>query len=261
MTLKNINKSIFLCLSLFYLFSFGAAQEGIRSQSPRELAWGHSAQRGRRNTMEDMHAAVPAFAENPHQSFFAIYDGHNGVGAAQAIAEGLHAVKALHETLATCTEWSSALRLRSAFLQTEQALLSEEHAKRFSFFQRGYYTGTTAVTALIDRRASELTIAWVGDSRAVIVQADTIAATTDHKPYFEKECERIKEAGGNVFCRYIGTPSLSQTLAVSRALGDPHLKPGTALIPVRGLIADPEIGTIPFSKKKNAFLILACDGI
>ena len=230
------------------------------SSTSTELPWGLSTRQGRRNTMEDTHAAITSLAGNPNQSFFAIYDGHVGIEAAQAVSEGLYTVKALHETLAECTEWSSAMRLRGAFLQTEQALLSQDHSEKFGYRQ-GYCTGTTAVTALIDRHTSELTIAWAGDSRAAIVQDDTIIATVDHKPYFDKELERIKKAGGSVFCRYIGTRSRPCELAVSRALGNPQLKPRTALVPVRGLIADPEIGTIPLSEKKNAFLILACDGI
>lgn len=32
-----------------------------------------------RPTMEDFHIAVDNYGNNPHQAFFAVYDGHGGI--------------------------------------------------------------------------------------------------------------------------------------------------------------------------------------
>lgn len=60
----------------------------------------------------------------------------------------------------------------------------------------------------------------LGDSRGVLSRrTNEIFSTEDHKPYLEKERDRIVKAGGSVMIQRV-----NGSLAVSRALGDYEYK-------------------------------------
>lgn len=248
MILKNVTPVIFLCFSVCTIPLYGAAQEEPVPQLHAGLTWGHSARQGRRKTMEDTCAAVVGFAGNPNSAFFGVYDGHGGSEVALAVAQGTGSVKPFHVVLAECGGDSIPERFKSAFSITEKSILAGKET-----------AGTTAVTALLDSEAKMLTIAWAGDSRAVVVQGNSILATTDHKPDSLLEIKRIENVNG-----YISYPQgprhayLGGQLGVSRALGDKKLKKGWGRL--RGLTAKPEVGQIKLTDE-NAFAIFACDGV
>lgn len=70
-----------------------------------------------------------------------------------------------------------------------------------------------------------LSVAWVGDSRAVLaVGGKAQRVSRDHKPVLADEEKRIKEEGGKIDEDDSGTLRVNGILACSRALGDPELK-------------------------------------
>lgn len=91
-----------------------------------------------------------------------------------------------------------------------------------------------------------------GDSRAILVQrgARAIALSRDHKPSLPDEAKRITDAGGKVI--FWGRWRVEGILAVSRAIGDRHLKPYVT--------AEPEVCEWALTDK-DCFLVLMTDGI
>jgi len=111
--------------------------------------------------------------------------------------------------------------------------------------------GTTATIALVRNEKHEkvLYIANVGDSKAIIVtQNGTEQTTYDHKGTDQSEIDRIVSEGGFILRGRVGGQ-----LAVTRALGDHHLKScGVSNEPyvVRRVLSD-----------KDLFLVMASDGL
>eukprot|EP00268_Persea_americana_P013040 TRINITY_DN1565_c0_g1_i5.p1 TRINITY_DN1565_c0_g1~~TRINITY_DN1565_c0_g1_i5.p1 ORF type:complete len:202 (-),score=42.45 TRINITY_DN1565_c0_g1_i5:305-910(-) len=129
--------------------------------------------------------------------------------------------------------------VRKGYLTTDSKFLKEE--------VRG---GTCCVTALI--RDGDIVVSNAGDCRAVLCKGGVAEAlTVDHRPSREDEKARIESLGGYVDCCR-GVWRLQGTLAVSRGLGDSHLK--TWVIP------EPETKIIRL-KPECEFLILASDGL
>jgi len=99
-------------------------------------------------------------------------------------------------------------------------------------------------------RNSELYIANVGDSRAVISSRGIATrVTTDHKPDLPAERERIEKLGG-----WVKNGAITGSITVSRSLGDFSYKPF--------IICDPDVfGPFRYLDDEYQFLILACDGL
>uniref|UniRef100_A0A672Q5D0 Protein phosphatase 1L-like n=1 Tax=Sinocyclocheilus grahami TaxID=75366 RepID=A0A672Q5D0_SINGR len=109
--------------------------------------------------------------------------------------------------------------------------------------------GTTCLVALLSEK--ELTVANVGDSRAVLCDKDgnAVPLSHDHKPYQLKERKRIKKAGG--FISFSGSWRVQGgVLTMSRSLGDYPLKKLNVLIP------DPDVLTFDLDKLQPQFMIL-----
>ena len=113
-------------------------------------------------------------------------------------------------------------------------------------------SGTTATIAFLEEYA--LRLAWVGDTRAIVMRGPTIIAQTkDHKPDDPIEKARIEKAGGKI--EVLGVARAPGGLAVSRSLGDRDVKnltPG-------GVIATPQMERVII--QNNDILIIACDGL
>ena len=191
--------------------------------------------------MEDEHAIYKI----PEKKFFSaeIYDGHGGRRAAQVAAETLTA-NFLHAWVRDIENPSNARpcdsnNLRDAYIGVDKAIIGN-----------GGDSGTTAVTFYVVD--GKFIAANVGDSRAIIGtrRGCCYTLTTDHKPSLEEEKLRIEALGGTV--TFYGTPRLQGILAVSRALGDPALKPYVSSEPrvVEGYLG-----------RENDYVILACDGV
>lgn len=136
------------------------------------------------------------------------------------------------------------------------------------------YSGTTGVIALFDPNSRTLTMANVGDSRAVLGQmhagqvandAKALPLTTDCKPDMPEERERIELQGGVVQRleedgQFVGPSRVWDSmalvkpgLATSRTIGD-----GCAR--ACGVCADPVVTTHRL-QTEDRFLLLASDGI
>ena len=118
--------------------------------------------------------------------------------------------------------------------------------------------GSTAVCAFIDK--SNITIANLGDSRAILIADDIIFETKDHKPNDDIEKRRINAAGYEV-----GNGRVDRELAVSRALGDTKYKldkniSTKTLAEIKAVERVPEITKIQ-RDPSHKFLVIASDGV
>lgn len=171
--------------------------------------------------MEDRYVAVdpymPGECGGEQWGFFAVYDGHGGSQAATLCEAELH--KVLSVELRTCLRPGSPLAdemIANALVRTFQRvddLLKKQGAHRY---------GTTATVALARRSplGVRMHVANVGDSRAIAVdERGAWRLSQDHRPTDPSEARRIQSGGG-----FVAMGRVSGELAVSRALGDHHLK-------------------------------------
>lgn len=203
-----------------------------------KILYGIAEDIGYRPSMEDAHAIWQ------EENLFAaeIYDGHGGAMAAFLASESLtphflsllkvERAKPLHE------RESDAELLRAAYLAADQYICS-----------RHTTSGTAAATIhLLD---DHFLAANVGDSRVVIgTGSRAIQLTIDHKPDLPEERARIEGLGGKVISWDV--PRVQGVLAMSRALGDPGLKPFVSPDP---RIVEGRLGA------ENNFVVVACDGV
>jgi protein phosphatase 2C len=115
----------------------------------------------------------------------------------------------------------------------------------------GFMTGTTAVVIL--KHATHLWVANCGDSRAILNNATScFPITDDHKPDRKDEKARIEKSGGFIQKTLGDVWRVNGSLALSRSIGDRHLRP--SVIPI------PEINRIDLNRN-NRFCIMATDGL
>lgn len=223
---------------------------------------------------------------------WAIYDGHAGPQTAALLSHSLipYVERALKSGLKAGDSIENAVKAAFMTLDDEMskdgiAALSDAatHAEVQARLAP-FYAGSCALLAIYSPTTSELTVAHVGDSRAVLGRPSSNGSTTiplsaDHTPYNPQELERIKTKHPNQNdlvisrdgdCdRYVG-------IAVTRAFGDARWKwpkeylktceksfsgkppPGNMRDPPY-IEAEPDVKTI--SILPGDFLILASDGL
>ncbi|KAI4380774.1 hypothetical protein MLD38_006924 [Melastoma candidum] len=235
--------------------------------------WGITSICGGRSEMEDAGAVVPRLMQIPSEMlgavnkgslvahFFGVYDGHGGSQVADYCSRRIHT--ALVEEMETeklnfCDQTVLGRgHLERAFSGCFQKVDAEvggvsrgEDGKRTHIEAVTPDTvGSTAVIALIC--STHIIIANCGDSRAVLYRGkDSIPLSVDHKPNRPDERERIEALGGKVI-HWLGY-RVSGVLAMSRSIGDRHLKPS--------IIPDPEVLLLPRAREDEC-LILASDGL
>ncbi|KAJ6424565.1 hypothetical protein OIU84_025362 [Salix udensis] len=193
--------------------------------------------RGRRAAMEDRFSAVVDLEGDPKQAFFGIFDGHGGAKAAEFAAGNLE--KNILDEVVSRDDKEIEDAVKHGYLNTDAQFLKED--------SRG---GSCCVTALI--RKGNLVVSNAGDCRAVMSRGGVAEAlTTDHRPSREDEKDRIESTGGYVDFIH-GTWRIQGSLAVSRGIGDRHLK--------QWVIAEPDTKIVTL-KPEDEFLILASDGL
>ncbi|KAF5771060.1 putative protein-serine/threonine phosphatase [Helianthus annuus] len=193
--------------------------------------------RGKRGAMEDRYSVVVDLQGDCKQAFFGVFDGHGGTKAADFSAKNLN--RNIMSKVAKKCEDEIAEAVREGYIATDSEFLEED-----------VNGGTCCVTALI--RKGNLIVSNAGDCRAVMSRGGVAEAlTVDHKPSREDEKDRIEKMGGYVDCRN-GVWRIQGSLAVSRAIGDNHLK--------KWVISEPETRVINI-RPECEFLILASDGI
>jgi len=125
--------------------------------------------------------------------------------------------------------------------------------------------GSTVLFGVLEVATGDLWVANAGDSRGIISRRGiAVGLSEDHKPDRPDERERIQKAGGIVqqatlFGKHMGpfrvyTGRRTGGLAVSRGLGDAHLKNNDLVI------AMPEIRHFKLTPT-DEFLIFATDGL
>jgi len=217
--------------------------------------------------------------DDPLKSYFAVFDGHAGSRAAEYCGQRML------DNITSTAAWRRhdvKESVRYGIQRTEQAYLRAALASSPKWFD-----GTTAVVAMVV--GQQLTIGWVGDSRAVLGRYDApkgwsaVSLSSDHKPTAPSERERITQAGGNigrsvkeanarhvravagarcpVFC-FGAHPAAPMRcypggLSLSRSIGDVTLKYHA----VKCVIGEPEIHQTDVDVTKDRFVILGCDGI
>lgn len=190
--------------------------------------------------MEDRHVAKVALGGDPKVAFFAVFDGHGGNSAAEFAAENMP--KFMAEEMKKVGGGDNGEiegAVKKGYLKTDEQFLKREESG-----------GACCVTALLQKGG--LTVSNTGDCRAVLSRAGKAEAlTTDHRASRDDEKERIENLGGFVV-NYRGTWRVQGSLAVTRGIGDAHLK--------QWVVADPDTRTLLVDQHCE-FLILASDGL
>jgi serine/threonine protein phosphatase PrpC len=162
--------------------------------------------------MEDTHKAIVNVLGDSRQAFFGVFDGHSGRKAAAFAAESIG--KNIMDAMAGMEDETIDIleqAVRVGYLTTDAEFLKQEVG-----------SGTACVTALI--LGGNLVVSNAGDCRAVISRdGASEALTCDHRAGREDERQRIENLGGIVDLRH-GVWRVQGSLAVSRAIGDSHLK-------------------------------------
>lgn len=201
--------------------------------------YGVSQMQGRRTYMEDRFTALADLNGDSKQSFYGIFDGHGGDGAAD------YCVQAMCQNVIRepSIQKEPVEALKNGFLRTDQEYLQIANRKNTE-------DGTTAVVVLT--QGDELFVAHTGDSRAVLVHrsGDVSVLTSDHKPNRPDERRRIQDLGGSVV--FWGVWRVEGVLAVSRAIGDRMLKPF--------VVAEPEVKKFTRTES-DSYVVLASDGV
>ncbi|XP_022752915.1 probable protein phosphatase 2C 25 [Durio zibethinus] len=194
--------------------------------------------RGRREAMEDRFSASVKLQGDSKQAFFGVFDGHGGAKAAEFAARQLEK-NVLDEVVRRRDKTKVKEAVKQGYLKTDAEFLKEDITG-----------GTCCVTALIQN--GSLVVSNAGDCRAVMSRGGVAEAlTSDHRPSREDERNRIEALGGYVdLCH--GVWRIQGCLAVSRGIGDQHLK--------QWVIAEPETKIISI-KPECEFLIFASDGL
>ncbi|MBA0680776.1 hypothetical protein Goari_012458 [Gossypium aridum] len=171
-------------------------------------------------------------------AFFGVFDGHGGAKAAEFAAQKLEK-NIVDEVLRRGDRSGVKEAVKDGYLKTDAEFLKEDVSG-----------GTCCVTALIQN--GNLIVSNAGDCRAVMSRGGVAEPlTSDHRPSREDEKSRIETSGGYVdLCR--GVWRIQGSLAVSRGIGDQHLK--------QWVISEPETKIIGI-KPECEFLILASDGL
>ncbi|KAK7300920.1 hypothetical protein RJT34_11773 [Clitoria ternatea] len=193
--------------------------------------------RGRREYMEDRYTAGDNLRGEHKLAFFGIFDGHGGAKAAEYAANNLQ--KNILDEVIVRDEDDVEEGVKRGYLNTDSDFLKED-----------LHGGSCCVTALI--RNGKLIVSNAGDCRAVISRGGVAEAlTSDHRPSREDERDRIETLGGYVdLCR--GVWRIQGSLAVSRGIGDQHLK--------QWVTAEPETKVLRIEPEHD-LLILASDGL
>ncbi|KAI3417451.1 PPM-type phosphatase domain-containing protein [Psidium guajava] len=198
-----------------------------------------ASKKGMRDVMEDSYGVTVDVAGDPKQAFFAVIDGHGGRAAADYVAENLgNNILREAETLGK-ERGSPEEAIRKGYLVTDKEFLSQ-----------GVASGACAASVLL--KDGHLHAANVGDCRVVLCRKGVAdALTRDHRVSREDERLRIENSGGFVHRRN-GVWRIHGSLAISRAIGDLHLK--------EWVISEPEIKTRRIMPDCE-FLIMASDGL
>jgi serine/threonine protein phosphatase PrpC len=206
---------------------------------------------GMRPTMEDAMCFKGTLTETTN--LWGIFDGHGGEKSSKFISEKLPEIiiKNLEQSTAKMYLQNPSIFIEKFNTYSELSFKSVDvlkkslHEVNEELRKQKYEDGSTAVLVMIS--GNELTIANVGDSRAVLCKnGKAMRLTNDHRPTTDEEQHRIQEIEGIVMCNRI------QGYSVSRSLGDFSASPFIS--------AEPYLKTFQLEGDED-FLIIGCDGV
>ena len=192
--------------------------------------------------------------------FFGIYDGHGGNGCSLYLKENLH----------NFIQEFSVRGIKEAIYESENEFLTKKAIDEKNNICDA--SGSCGIIAMI--KNNKLIISNIGDSRIVIYKNEKIFfVTEDHKPNSEKEKERIKNAGGQLYQspsiipiyqngKKVNLPwrVLPGRLSVSRTFGDIEAKNEKYGGKKGVIIPMPDITEIELNNEFD-FMVIGCDGI
>ncbi|CAI0628633.1 unnamed protein product [Linum tenue] len=205
--------------------SAAAREKCVGRKNNRAVSWGSTSVIGRRREMEDAVAIVADFCkERMHHVIAEEYWDRETAG---------------EEDDQWRRRWEATFT--GGFGKADDEILAEAVAPEI--------VGSTALVVVLS--CCQIITSNCGDSRALLCRGtQAIPLSVDQKPDREDELKRIEDAGGKVF-NWNGARVLG-VLAMSRAIGDRHLRP--YVIPV------PEI-TFTARREDDECLIAASDGL
>eukprot|EP00047_Mylnosiga_fluctuans_P021596 m.106834 g.106834 ORF g.106834 m.106834 type:complete len:445 (+) comp8955_c2_seq7:562-1896(+) len=226
----------------------------IEHSSNSKLRFGFSACQGWRKEMEDAHSCVETIESLPGSSYFGVFDGHGGAGAAHYVSK--HLLQKIEEHFAARSEGELhdklAVVLPAAFVAMDDDMA--DHPKDYVLPGESDESGSTAITAIVT--PTHIVVAHLGDARAVLCRGGKADfSTKDHKPDNPEETKRIVDAGG-----FVAAKRVCRCLAVSRAFGDHYFKSKEARPEARMVSSVPDVAVIA-RQPEDEFLLLACDGV
>ncbi|CAI5495602.1 unnamed protein product [Closterium sp. Naga37s-1] len=213
------------------------ALDGVVEVAESGACFAVACKRGRKAVMEDTYQALMGFAERESDAFFGVFDGHGGTAAAKFAAAELasHVARAAARTGGQ----ASAAAVVEGYLETDRRFLDQNVA-----------SGTSCLTCWAT--PGRLLLAHAGDCKAVLVKGGrAVALTEDHRASREDEQARITALGGFVDTA-TGMPRVQGILAVTRGMGDAHLK--------SFITPQPDVAQVRVGADCSA-LILASDGL
>jgi len=196
---------------------------------------------GRRPYQEDRHVTH----RRGNIDYFAVFDGHGGSQASS------FSVAPVPFIILDLLEENGHHQDYEILLTRAYKTLDEE------FLDMNVGSGSTALIAIIEH--GKMWVANTGDCRGVMSRGGRAEElSVDHKPNRPDELQRIKDAGS--FAENVmGIWRVERTLAMSRAIGDAHLK--------HVVIPDPEVKIYDLQGEhegegiEDKFIILGSDGL
>ncbi|GJP54125.1 hypothetical protein CLOM_g13230 [Closterium sp. NIES-68] len=213
------------------------ALDGVVEVAESGAGFAVACKRGRKPVMEDTYQALVGFGGRESDAFFGVFDGHGGTAAAKFAASEL------------ASHVAAAARRRGG--QASEAALEEGYLETDRrFLDQNVSSGTSCLNCWAT--PGRLFLAHAGDCRAVLVKGGKgVPLTEDHRATREDEQTRIARLGGFVDTA-TGMPRVQGILAVTRGIGDAHLK--------AFITPQPDVAQVPVGRDCSA-LILASDGL
>ncbi|RWS21780.1 protein phosphatase 1K-like protein [Leptotrombidium deliense] len=182
--------------------------------------------------------------------YFGIFDGHGNAKCAQFCNENMY--KYILYWLQSGNNDLEDI-LEKSFIEINNAFAHHTTYNDTVQSDNGP-SGTTAVVCLL-RNNTELVIAHVGDSRALLCRnGEPQKLTIDHNADLLSEKQRVIKSGGTIITNSLGTSLVNGRLAMTRSIGDFDVKPF-------GVTCIPDTQTVEIKHGKDAFLIMTTDGI
>ncbi|KAK1677698.1 hypothetical protein QYE76_038546 [Lolium multiflorum] len=224
----------------------GAMTDEVAEQGEGFAAYCRKGKGRKRVEMEDRHVAAVALGGDRAQALFGVFDGHGGKSAAEFAAGNMARIMAEELKRGGGAEEAA----RRAYLRTDEEFSSS------TTDAEAPSGGACCVTALLRESGNgrrQLVVSGAGDCRAVLSRGGRAEALTDdHRASRRDERDRIEALKGGLVLNCRGVWRVQGSLAVTRGIGDAHLKPW--------VVAEPETATVDVDERCE-LLILASDGL